>query len=116
MVGIDVYCPWTEAKTVKWNERKAVTPLLTQGCTLQELYLSVLSMVRLVNALYVCLPQLYKKKKNPTSKSHLPVDFEDSHQFTCVFPRLTRYVMAYPQLTSWREAGVWQLLVNTARE
>lgn len=65
MVGIDVYCPWTEAKTVKWNERKAVTPLLTQGCTLQELYLSVLSMVRLVNALYVCLPQLYKKNNNP---------------------------------------------------
>lgn len=114
MVGIDVYCPWTEAKTVKWNERKAVTPLLTQGCTLQELYLSVLSMVRLVNVLYVCLPQLYIK--NPPSKSHLPVDFEDSHQFDCIFPRLIRYVMAYPQLMSWQEAGIWQLLVNTARE
>lgn len=33
---------------VKCNERKAVTPLLTQGCALQELYLSVLS-VQLLN-------------------------------------------------------------------
>lgn len=53
MVSIDVYCPWTGAKTVKRIERKAVTPPLTQGCTLQELYLSALSMVRLVNLLDV---------------------------------------------------------------
>lgn len=96
---------------VKWNERKAVTSLLTQGCTLQELYLSVLSMVRLVNVLYVSAATIKK-----TSKSYLSVDFENSHQFGCIFPRLMRYVMAYPQLLSWQEAGVWQLLVNTARE
>lgn len=109
MVGIDVYCPWTEAKTVKWNERKAVTPLLTQGCTLQELYLSVLSMVRLVNALYVCLPQLYKKKQQPTSKSHLPVDFEDSHQFACVFSKAD--TVCHGLSTTHELAGGWRLAV-----
>lgn len=60
MVGIDVYCPWTEAKTVKWNERKAVAPVLTQGCTLQELYLSVLL------ALSKCVLRVCRNyKKNP---------------------------------------------------
>lgn len=106
MVGIDVYCPWTEAKTVKWNERKAVTPVLTQGCTLQELYLSVLLTLSKC-VLRVC--RNYKKKPK-----HLPVDFEGSHQFACIFLRLVRYVMAYPQLMSWQETGNWQLLVNTA--
>lgn len=50
MVGIDVRCPWTGAKAVKWNKRKAVSPLLTQGCTLQELYLPALSIVHLVES------------------------------------------------------------------
>lgn len=27
-----------------------------------------------------------------------------------------RYVMSYLELVSWQEAGIWQLLVNTARE
>lgn len=53
VVGIDVRCPWTGAKAVKWNKRKAVSPPLTQGYTLLELYLPALSIVRLVDEFYV---------------------------------------------------------------
>lgn len=64
MVGIDVCCPWTRAKAVKWNKRKAVSPLLTQGCTLQELYLPALSIVHLVDEFYVSALDIKKKEKN----------------------------------------------------
>lgn len=67
-VGIDVHGLWTKARTMKWNERDTVIPLLTQGCSLQTLYLSVLSIRRLVNV--ICAAVEIK-----TSRSHLPADF-----------------------------------------
>lgn len=63
MVGIDVRCPWTGAKAVNWNKRNVVSPLLTQGCTLQELCLPVLSIVHLVDEFYVSASGIYKKNQ-----------------------------------------------------
>lgn len=59
----------------------------------------------------LCVCHNYKKHLN-----HICPLTADSQQFDCIFQRLMRYVMAHTQLLNWQEAGVWQALVNTARE
>lgn len=73
-------------------------------------------MVRSVNVLYV-LGRNYKK----TAKSHLPVDFEDSHQFALFIYFLTKAIAVCHGLSATLGAGgrlpFWQwLVVNTGRE